>query len=513
MTRPGSALWLLANELRLFWRRGTLTPKSGLILAAGLVSAWLVISFFILQRIGPAIPPPPFLDGPGDGLTLLAVGVIIAFIGSVMLASATLATVDVIYLRNDLDLLLSSPISPWRILTVRTSAIAVGALPVYAGLLGPPLLWLALFSSPRWLFSIVFLVTLAFAATAVALLIVTVLFRLIGPKKTRVAAQILSAVFGAGVFLTFQYLNYFNFSAGGELRQDQQQLTTWITSLSIDPHSWWLLPARASTADPVSFLAWVAGVSTVFPLSVFIFSRRFVSDAAAAAGTGRSRHGVDARVAHIRGGFTASVMRKELRLLLRDPLLLSQIGMQMLYLLPLGFILLQPGTGVTFTAQAFAPVLTLLASTLAGSLVWITVSAEDAPDLIASAPVPAGAIDRAKLFAAVLAALTLMAPPLAILAWRDPVSGGWALAGVLAASFASALIGLWRRSPGSRRDFVRRRQKPSMITGLGQAVVVFGLSGAIALCVYGFPLVAIVPALIACAILGALYKPPGDRLA
>ncbi len=30
--KPGSIGWLLAHELRLFWRRGKMNPKSGLIL-------------------------------------------------------------------------------------------------------------------------------------------------------------------------------------------------------------------------------------------------------------------------------------------------------------------------------------------------------------------------------------------------------------------------------------------------------------------------------------------------
>ena len=60
------------------------------------------------------IPPPPFVNGPGDGLALAAIGVVIAFIGSVMTSGAILAAVDAIYTRNDLDLLLSSPVSPWR---------------------------------------------------------------------------------------------------------------------------------------------------------------------------------------------------------------------------------------------------------------------------------------------------------------------------------------------------------------------------------------------------------------
>jgi len=124
MSKPGSIPWLMAHELRLFWRRGKMRPKSGLILIGLILGGWLLLSFFLFQKIGPLIPPPPFLNGPGDGLALAAIGVMVGFIASVMTSGAILAAVDAIYTRNDLDLLLSSPVSPWRVLVVRSSAIA-----------------------------------------------------------------------------------------------------------------------------------------------------------------------------------------------------------------------------------------------------------------------------------------------------------------------------------------------------------------------------------------------------
>ena len=75
-------------------------------------------------------------------------------------------------------------------------------------MLGPPLLWMAVFSSPLWLSALVVLASLAFAATGIALLIVTGLFRLIGPKRTRVLAQVISALAGAAVFLASPASDY-----------------------------------------------------------------------------------------------------------------------------------------------------------------------------------------------------------------------------------------------------------------------------------------------------------------
>jgi len=503
-SRPGSILWLMQHELRLFWRRGKKRALSGLVMAGILLSVWMLFSYLIFSRVGPFIPPPPFVNGPGDGFALLIVTVALGFMGSVMTSGAILAAVDAIYTRNDLDLLLSSPVSPWRVLVVRSSAIAIGALPIYAGLLGPPLLWMAIFSSPLWLASIIVLVTLAFAATGLALLIVTGLFRLIGPRSTRVLAQILSAVAGAAVFLGFQYFNISSRESGSMTGEEMQAM---IAGFDIDPNAFWLFPARAFTGEIISTVLWLALVAVLFPFGVYIFSRSYVSDAAAASAMGQKKRTSDARVAEVRGGLMQTIIRKELRLISRDPLLLSQIGLQLLYLLPLGFILVRPDSGMQLTEAAFAPALSLLASMLAGSLIWITVSAEDAPDLLVSAPVSPRMVDRAKLTAAIGPVLLLMTIPLIALLARDLWAGAWATAGVVSASFAAALIGLWRRNPGSRRDFVRRRAKASVLVGLGQAIVTLGITGAVGLGAYGLPWLAIIPAILAAALLGALYKP------
>jgi ABC-2 type transport system permease protein len=501
---PGGILWLLQHELRLYWRRGKMRPRSGLILVGFMMTIWLAITFFIFLRVGHSIPAPPFNEGPIAGLALAGVSLAIAFVTSVMVSSAILGAIEAIYTRNDLDLLLSTPLSPWRILIVRSSAIAVGALPLYAGLLGPPMLWLAIFSSPLWLSSIIFLVTLAFAATGIALLIVTALFRLIGPRNTRVIAQIVSALVGAAVFLTFQYFNL-NARRTGPMTPDD--IESMVAHFHITPTDWWLFPARAMIGDIVATTLWVVLAALIFAGGVFLFSRSFVSDAAAASAMGRRKRETDVRVAAVRGGVISSVVRKEFRLLRRDPVLLSQIGLQMVYLLPLAFVLLRPGGGVSLTPAAFAPALTLLSSALCGSLIWITVSAEDAPDLIASAPVAIRHVERAKLFAAIAPVLLAMLVPLVALFVRDPWAGFWALGGVVFASTASSLIGMWRRNPGSRKDFVRRRQGGSVMTSLGQTFVALGGAGAVGLGAYGFPWLAIIPAIIAGAILGVLYKP------
>lgn len=508
--RPGSALWLMGAELRLYWRRGRMGPKSGLIALCVILAVWLTMTFFIFRAVGPAIPPPPLGHDPIDGLVLAGVSLTAFFIASVMVSQAILGAVEAIYTRNDLDLLLSSPLSPWTVLVVRSAAIAIGALPLYAGLLGAPVLWMAVFSSPLWFSALPALVGLAFAATGVALLIVTALFRTIGPKRTRIFAQILSALTGAALFLSIQY---FNITSHQTSAMTRQQAIDGFIHLRISPDALWLTPARAMTGDIPALLMWLAACGLAFVGGVFLFSRRFVSDAAAASSMGQRKRVADTRIAVVRGGETASIVRKELRLLWRDPVLLSQIGLQLVYLIPLAIVLMRfnnsdaPGVSL----QALAPALTLLSSALAGSLIWITVSAEDAPDLVASAPIAPALLERGKIMAALAPVAALMVIPLAFLIVEAPAVGGWALGGCLVSAACSALIGLWRRSPGSRRDFFRNRRQGTLMSRLGQTIVTLTLTATVGLGAYGYPWLALIPAIFAAALTGALYKPRDQR--
>src|SRR5690606_2965515 len=91
-----------------------------------------------------------------------------------------------------------------------------------------------------------------------------------------------------------------------------------------------------------------------------------------------------------------ALRRKEWTLLRRDPWLLSQTLMQILYLVPPALLL-----WVNFGADAglfvvVVPVLVMASGQLAGGLAWLALSGEDAHDLVVTAPVPPRAVLRAK---------------------------------------------------------------------------------------------------------------------
>jgi ABC-2 type transport system permease protein len=146
------------------------------------------------------------------------------------------------------------------------------------------------------------------------------------------------------------------------------------------------------------------------------------------------------------------------------------------------------------------PVLVMAAGQLAGGLAWLAISGEDAPDLVATAPVPAGRIVRAKIEAVMGATAIVFAPFVAGLALAAPLTAVVAATGIAAAAAAATTIQLWFRAQAKRSHF-RRRQTSSRVATFAEAFSSIAWAGTAALAAAGTWL-AVVAALIAVAILG-----------
>jgi ABC-2 type transport system permease protein len=144
---------------------------------------------------------------------------------------------------------------------------------------------------------------------------------------------------------------------------------------------------------------------------------------------------------------------------------------------------------------------------VAGSLAWITVSAEDAPDLLASAPAPSGLVRGGKLAAAALPLAALLAPFLLPLLVIAPVAGLAATAGCAASVAATSLVNVWWQRPGKRTEFRRRRRASWFVTVVELLISIF-IAAATALAAAGLPWAfgAPVPAMLAGLILLALRR-------
>jgi len=504
MFGPGGILFLLSHELLLSWRNFRATGKGRTIrriIFYGVMIALLGFGGYWAARLLSEVRPEP------TPLLLGGVSVAFAVLLTLMLSQSLLLITETLYQRGDLDLLLSSPISPWRVIIVRMSAIAINVGLFYLILTGAVFVWLPVFGGWAWMSFAPSVLMLTFFAVALGLVVARLLFATIGPKNTRVAAQVLGSIIGAAFFIATQVPRLFEDESRA---QAFQQLYMRLAPVLGDPAAAWSLPARAAVGVGNDFWIWTAIALGAYVVAVWWYAAGFARDAAAISGLGSRKRRKVGGVRAMRGGVNATLVRKEWRLLLRDPLLLSQILLQLLYLAPFFAVFatrLGRDEGITrFDAGGFASGFVILVTSLAASLAWLCVSAEDAPDLIASAPVPRDQMDNAKAFAAAAPAAALLIPPVigaAIVV--SPIAALWLLIGGSAAIISTCLIAIWYQAPGNRKEF-RRRTRGSLLLNLGRVLVSFAWIGATGLAVGGLEVFAIIPAFIALGLLLAMHE-------
>jgi ABC-2 type transport system permease protein len=465
LTPPaGSTLWLLAHELRLAWR-GMAAKGRGrrtlIILGLVFVGMFFVGVPLALALRGAQVPVIPVVAIGVDAAAVL--------VFSLMLSQTLAAATEALYVRGDLDLLFSSPIAPHKVLTVRCAAIATNVFLAFALFISPFLLPVAVIGHPAWLAVFAVMAALALAASALGLALAMALFRLIGPRRTRVVAQVLAALIGAIFFLASQARNLM----GGSKMNVVIALIARASrrDFHMPPMADWLL--RAMLGQPLALLSLLVVSVGLFAGATAWIGRRFAADAAAVSGAGH----VQTTPAKLAGAFASGVFavtwRKEIRLMRRDAALMSQVLLRALYLLPITFVLLRNASGhADFAVPAGVGAVTFLASQVAASLSWITLSAEDVPELIAGAPAPLGVVWRAKLIAALTPLAALLAIPLIALTAFSLRAGLAAIVGCAAASVGAGLISLWRQRPAKRSEF-RRRAAASFLTGIAQ--LIFGV--------------------------------------
>ena len=169
-------------------------------------------------------------------------------------------------------------------------------------------------------------------------------------------------------------------------------------------------------------LAALLGLSVVaLAAAIYLCAPRFGQFALAAASVSHGTARPGRRQARFRSASPARALRrKEWTLLLRDPWLMSQTLMQLLYLLPAAFLLWRSFYAGGGASALLVPVLIVAAGQLGGGLAWLAVSGEDAPELIASAPVSAARVLRAKTEAVLGGIAVVFAPFVVVLAAAAP---------------------------------------------------------------------------------------------
>jgi ABC-2 type transport system permease protein len=265
---------------------------------------------------------------------------------------------------------------------------------------------------------------------------------------------------------------------------------------------WW--PARAVLGEPVPLTVLVALSIVALILAIYVFAPRFGQLALATVNVSSTTRRPGRLQWRLRGSTPEQALRrKEWTLLLRDPWLLSQTLMQLLCLLPACLLLWRNFYSDSGGSALLVPILIVAAGQLAGGLAWLAVSGEDAPDLIASAPVTAARIIRAKAEVVLGGIAVIFIPFVVALAFSAPFAACVALGGVAVAASSALAIQYWFRKQAKRSTF-RRRQTSSRVATFAEALSSIGWAGTGALAATGTWL-AVVPGLIVLAIVAGAW--------
>src|SRR5256885_5528844 len=417
MSSATALSWFARHEIRLAWREwlAMMTGRRGRKRAAviGLIIFAVILHFPAYAVIGGFAD----LHEPLDKSSLIVITSTIFLAWALMLSQAIESVTRVFYARADLDLIMSSPIQLANVFSVRIAAIALSVTGMALLLSTPFVDVLVIGGGVRWFSAYGVVMAIGLSAAAVAIAVTIVLFRLIGPSRTRLAAQILAAIIGAGFVIALQIaaiLSYSTLSRFAVLTSDA------AAAFAPDPESivWW--PARAALGDGEALLLLLAGGFVLLGTSMAIFSPGFGDIVVRG-----SVDGAPARQGSRATAFRASsrqqaLRRKEFVLLRRDPWLVSQTLMQLLYLVPPALLLWRSFADGSLAIVLITPVIALAAGQLAGGLAWLTISGEDAADLLASAPLPASRVIRAKIEVVLIAIGVVFAPLVSAMLFASP---------------------------------------------------------------------------------------------
>ena len=498
MSRPDTLVWLAGHELRLGWRDWLALMTAGHRRRGRTVAIALVIFGVLMHLMAWSMVARYAKTGMmPDKPTLVVITGTLLLSWSLLLSQAMESVTRAFYSRSDLDLILTSPVSPRKVFSVRIARIALAVAALAMLLAAPFINMLAFLGGAHWLAAYAVVAAMGLMAAALAVALTVALFRLIGARRTRFVAQIVAAVIGSAFVIGLQIAAILSY---GSLSRTALLQSHWLVTRAPEPGNVLWLPARAALGDPLALIAVVVVSLALLGAAIAIFSVRFGDHVIAAAGVAQTSVRQRRWSKGFRRGAPARVLRKkEWTLLIRDPWLMSQTLMQILYLLPPAVLLWRSFHSGTGALVVLVPVMVMAAGQLGGGLAWLSICGEDAPDLVASAPISARRILWAKVEAVMGAIALIFAPLVGALAFASSRAALVAGIGILVAAAAATAIQLMFRVQAKRSQF-RRRQVSSRIATFAEAFSSIAWAGTFALVAAGTG-IALVPGIIALGIL------------
>src|ERR1700736_4165541 len=316
MNSTTALTWFARHEIRLAWRERLAMMNGGRRKRTRAVVGLLIFAAIMHLPAYAVIGRFADLRAPLDKSSLIVMTATIFLAWALMLSQAIESVTRVFYARADLDLIMSSPIRLANVFSVRIAAIALSVIAMALVFSTPFVDVLVIGGGIRWFSAYGVVAAIGLSAAAVAIAVTIVLFRLIGPSRTRLVAQILAATIGAGFVIALQIaaiLSYGTLSRFAVLTSDAAA----GFAPDIESIVWW--PARAALGDGGALLLLLAGGLVLLGAVMAIFSPRFADTAVSvSANAAPSRQGF--RATAFRGGSRQQALRrKEFVLLRRDP--------------------------------------------------------------------------------------------------------------------------------------------------------------------------------------------------
>jgi ABC-2 type transport system permease protein len=471
-------LWtVLHNDVRLLWRE-LLASRWSLLGNLGLIATLLALAHVLSIVICVNTPRPPSLHVEAGAWM---------FFGFIMLGTAMTQATALLFERADFDLLFSAPTSPHAVLLARMTALVAGSALSVGLLLLPVIDGLIAGFGLRYAGSYLVWLELAGLAAAAGVGFTLTLVRWLGARRARATVQVLGAICGATVYLGIQAPGFL----GAEHRPTAERL---IDQLVANPLS--LALARGGRGDWHTILLLGGLTLALLASTTWLLSRAFIEGAqeTTSRATRKRRHEHRHRW---RQSLPWVTFWKDIRLIVRDPLLLSQVLPSILYLLP---ALL--GLYTTLGMATLAPLSVLVAGQLSAQFALVATAGEEGWDLIRMSPAPERRLRLAKMAAGIALPLALAGSLCLALA----IAGRpWLALFSLGVSTLCAIGGAWLQishvRPSPRHDVVRSRLKnsPGRLFG-GMALMASGATASgfyahdnwfaggvsLALCLVGF---------------------------
>lgn len=465
--KPGSAMWLMFHHIRTRLRG---KPSTSRIQSLARTIFLVGLLVFAISQIGRSVADALLaLDGNYEYAPyVLKAGVILTAFGVSLLGSSLISAYSIFTDRDDLDLLLASPLPPQRVLVARLLQSAYSAF-FTAFLMGSIAYGYAIVTVDLR-FALIYPVLFSFMIIdlAISFAIARVLLLWFGLRRGRTIAMVSGFTILIMGVVAFQ-LNSMIGSTSGEARLEE-----WFGDQFLENLTSALNPiGRLAFGHFFETLGLIALAFALFFAMGAFFWNRFAADAALMAGQSQhvQRANGKAKMTFRRGILVTTIL-KEWRSMLRDPFVIVQVATPLVSLIPLAIVIwTMQGTDGELGDELLVPIvgamLVMFGGQITGTLAWTAASIEEAGDLLLSSPSDGGKLFWSKALATAVPSFIFLAFAMAVIALGNVRAAGIGLVLGTLGLLCCGAVEFLRPRPARRAKMTQRPDRSILSVIMG----------------------------------------------